>query len=101
MVDFFPPGFWKTVAMLGMILFFVLGIDLLVGARLVGFLSRVLNRKYQVDHAIVKVLTELKKNSDREYDVDRPMISGWGRFVVSGILFFGAAIILMNLMPRL
>lgn len=101
MVDFFPPGFWKTVAMIGMVIFFVLGFDLLMGARFVRLLSRTMNKKFHYDQAIVKVLSDLKKTSDREYDVDAPMLNGWGRFVVSGVLFFGAAIILMNLMPRL
>lgn len=101
MVEFFPPGFWKTVAMLGMILFFILGADLLAGARLTSFLSRTLNRRYQVDQAIAKVLANLQKSSDREYDVDRSMLAGWGRFVISGLLFFGAAMLLLNVMPRL
>ena len=101
MVEFFPAGFWKTVAMIGMILFIVLGLDLLVGARLVTFLGRTLNRKFHYDEIIVKALSDLKRGSDREFDIDRSILSGWGRFVMSGVLFFGAAIILMNLMPRL
>ena len=101
MTEFFPEGFWKAVAMIGMMVFFVLGVDLLLGARLMIFLGRTLNRSFQVDQVIVKILTSLKHNSDRQYDMDRPMLNGWGRFVVSGILFFGAIIILMQLLPRL
>ena len=101
MVEFFPVGFWKTVAMAGMVLFFILGVDLLLGARMVGAFGRILNQKFQFDQIIVKVLSDIKRSSDREYDVDHSVLNGWGRFVLSGILFFGAVTILMNLLPRL
>jgi hypothetical protein len=84
-----------------MIVFFVFGVDLMFGARLVRFLSETANRKFQVDQAIIHALHELKKASDREFDVDSSLIRGWGRFVVSGLLFFGAVMILVNLLPKI
>ena len=101
MDNFFPPGFWKTVAMIGMVVFFILGVDMFLGARMVIFLSKIFNRKFSVDQIMVQALTELKKTSDKEFDVDRSLMSGWGRFVMSGLLVFGGAIILVLLLPSL
>ena len=99
--DFFPAGFWPAVAMVGMVLFLVFGADLLFGSKLVTFLGRVANRKIQVDQLIIQALSNLKKASDKEFDMDKNLLYGWGRFVLSGLLFFGAALILINLLPRL
>ncbi len=101
MVNFFPEGFWKTVAMIGMVLFFIFGLDVLLGARLVSFLNKVTGRRFHVDQAMVRALSDIKKTVDREYDVEHSMLRGWGRFVVSGSLFLGAALILLVLMPLL
>ncbi len=101
MSDFFPQGFWSTVATIGMVVFFVFGVDLLFGSKLISALSRVVNKKYQVDQVVVHALDELKKMSDREYDMERTLLHGWGRFVMSGLLLFGAAMILLNVLPRL
>ena len=101
MVNIFPPGFWRGVVMIGMTLFFVLGVDLVLGARLVIFLSRTMNRKFLYDQFIVKALSDLKKGSDKEFDVEHSMMYGWGRIVMGGLLLFGGALILMSLLPRL
>lgn len=101
MSDFFPAGFWYTVAMVGMCIFFVFGVDLLFGSKLVSLMSRLANKTFHFDQAVVSVLTELKKASDREVDVEKKLLQGWGRFVMSGLLLFGAGIILLNLLPRL
>ena len=101
MDNFFPPGFWRAVAMVGTIVFFVFGVDLLFGARFVSFLSNAVNRKFHVDQVVVQALTDLKKTSDKEFDVDHSLMHGWGRFVMSGLLIFGAAVILMLLLPHL
>ncbi len=101
MVDFFPLGFWKIVAMGGMVLLFAIGIDLLLGARVVVFLSQWTNRKFHVDQVVVRALADLKKNSDREYDMEHSLLHSWGRFIASGILLAGAVLMAVFLMPRL
>lgn len=101
MNNFFPPGFWKMVAEIGMVVFFVLGVDLLVGSRLVTHMSRTMNKKFHVDQIVVHALEALKKNSDKEFDVDHSLLHGWGRFVMSGLLLFGGALILFSLLPRI
>ena len=101
MVQCFPPGFWKSVAMLGMAVFFVLGVDMFMGARLVTFLNRVVNKKYNVDGVLMQALKELKKTSDQEFDLDHSLLHGWGRFVMSGLLLFGGAMILLSVLPNL
>ena len=101
MANFFPAGFWPAVAVTGTIIFLVFGADLMFGAKLIRFLSTFANRKYQVDQVIVNALHEIKKVSDREYDVEHSMTKGWGRFVMGGILFFSAALVLTQLLPRL
>ena len=101
MSDFFPAGFWSVTAIFGMCIFFVFGVDLLFGAKMVSTLSRIFNRKYRVDQAVVAALEEIKKASDREFDIEHALLRGWGRFVMSGILLFSASLILLNVLPRL
>ncbi len=98
-MNFFPDGFWSTTALLGMIVFCVFGVDLLFGAKLISLLSKSANRKFHVDQNILNALRELKNVSDREFDVEHSLIRGWGRFVLSGLLFFGAVMIFINLLP--
>ena len=101
MDNFFPPGFWKTVALLGMLLFFVLGVDLMLGARCIQSLNKFLNKKFHVDEAVVQALVEFKRKTDKEFDLDKSLMRGWGRFVMSGLLLFGGALILLALIPNL
>ena len=101
MSQFFPTGFWTMVAICGMTVFFVFGVDLLFGAKIISSLSRIVNRKYRVDQALVAALEEIKKASDREFDMEHALLRGWGRFVMSGILLFSASLILLNVLPRL
>jgi hypothetical protein len=101
MPNFFPPGFWKTVAELGMLIFFIFGVDLLLGARLVRFLNGSLNKRFQVDQQIINALQDLKKRSDKEFDVDNSLMHGWGRLVMIGLLLFGAALIFLSVLPNL
>jgi hypothetical protein len=101
MGEFFPQGFWPAVATIGMVLFLVFGLDLLFGAKLILGMSRVVNKKFQFDQIVVHALEELKKASDREYDMEGPLLKGWGRFVISGLLLFGALMLFLNVIPRL
>ncbi len=101
MANFFPPGFWSTVATIGMIVFFVLGLDLFFGAKLMTFLSAKLNKSFQVDKIIMRALEDLKSTSDKHFDVDKSIIQGWGRFVMGGMLLFGAALIFLQILPNL
>lgn len=101
MEGFFPQGFWPGVAMIGMVVFLVFGLDLLFGARLVLGMSRLVNRKFQFDQAMIHALERLKKASDREYDMEGPLLKGWGRFVMSGLLFFGASMLFVNVILKL
>ena len=101
MENLFPPGFWRTTALLGMLVFFALGVDLMLGARFITFLNHLFNRKFHVDEAIVQALTEFKRKSDKEFDLDKSLMRGWGRFVMSGLLIFGGALIFMMLLPNL
>jgi hypothetical protein len=101
MSDFFPPGFWSGVATLGMVIFVVFGVDLLFGAKLMAKISKMVNKRIQVDRMVIAALEELKKTSDREFDLEHSILRGWGRFVMSGLLFFGAALLLINVVPQL
>ena len=101
MENLFPPGFWKTVALLGMLVFFALGVDLMLGARFITSLNHLFNKKFHVDEAVMQALTEFKRKSDKEFDLDKSLMRGWGRFVMSGLLIFGGALIFMMLLPNL
>ena len=101
MESLFPPGFWKTVALLGMLVFFALGVDLMLGARFITFLNNFFNKKFHVDEAVMQALTEFKRKGDKEFDLDKSLMRGWGRFVMSGLLIFGGALIFMMLLPSL
>ena len=99
--EFFPHGFWSSVVTLGMVVFIVFGVDLLFGARLMAVVSRILNKQFHVDRMIMNALQELKKTSDREFDVETSILRGWGRFVMSGLLIFGAVLLLTKVIPSL
>ena len=99
MEGFIPQGFWSTLALMGMAVFFVFGVDLIFGAKLIRSVNHMVNKRFHVDQAIVNALADLKKKSDREFDVDQSLTQGWGRFVMSGLLFFGAAMLLLNVIP--
>jgi hypothetical protein len=101
MAEFFPQGFWFNATVVGMVVFLVFGVDLLFGARLVMGLSRVLNKSFHVDQVLIHALEGLKKTSDRAFDVESHLLQGWGRFVVGGLLIFGAGMLMMNLLPNL
>ena len=100
MENFFPPGFWKTVAMSCTVVFFVLGVDFFLGAKLVSRLSRSMNKKFHVDQAVLRLLKWLKEGSDREFDIERSLMNGWGRLVVGGFLIMSGVLVLM-LLPKL
>ena len=87
--------------MSGTVVFFVIGVDLLLGARGIGALSRTMNKKFHIDQIVVKALDTLKKNSDKEFDTERSLMSGLGRLVVSGVLIVGSAVMFILLVPRL
>lgn len=96
-----PPGFWPAVVMIGLVIFLVFGLDLIFGARLMTRVSRRVNKSFQVDQMIIRALDELKKTSDREFDVESSILHGWGRFVMGGLLLFGAGMLLINVLPVL
>lgn len=96
---YIPNGFWAGVAVTGMVIFLVFGVDLLFGAKLMSRVSRTVNKRFQVDQMIVQALDELKKTSDREFDVESSILRGWGRFVMAGLLLFSAALLLINVLP--
>ena len=100
MSEFFPHGFWPMVVMIGMGIFTVFGVDLVFGAKLVKNVSRMVNKSFHVDQAVINLLEALKRNSDREYDMENTLLQGWGRFVAGGVLI-GAAFLLFNLLPSL
>src|SRR3989338_641864 len=101
MANFIPLGFWAAVVMLGMVIFLVFGLVFLFGAKLFALVGRTVNKKFQVDRMIMHALDELKKTSDREFDVESSILRGWGRFVMSGLLIFGAVMLLMSVLPSL
>lgn len=98
-VDF--SGFWKAVATSGMVIFFIFGLDLMLGGRLITALNKFLNRKYEVDKALVNVLKKVREGTDREFNTDRSLMNGWGRFVMAGLLVFGGLFILISILPQL
>ena len=102
MFDFIPSGFWAAIAMIGMIIFLVFGLDLLIfRARVIALVGRIVNKRFQVDQMIMNALGELKKTSDREFNVEHSIMTGWGRFVMSGLLLFGAALLMMFVLPAI
>ena len=99
--DFFPPGFWKMMVTSGAVVFFLLGVDLLLGAKALRWLGQTMNKKFHVDQVVVKGLAMLKQTSDKEFDTERSLMDGWGRFFISGLLLCCGVMMLMLLVPRL
>ncbi len=101
MADFFPPGFWRGAVLITMCVFSVLGVDMLLGSRLMLFMGHTMNKKIHIDDLVVNALAAFKKKSDREFDTERSLLHGFGRLVVSGILFVSVYLMFSLLLPRL
>ncbi len=101
MADFFPPGFWRVAVLATMCVFSILGVDMLLGSRLMLFLGQTMNKKIHIDELVVNALATFKQKSDREFDTERSLLHGVGRFVVSGILFVSVYLMFSLLLPRL
>ncbi len=101
MADFFPPGFWKATVLCTMVVLSVLGLDMLLGSRLMIFMGQTMNKKVHIDDIVVKGLAALKNKSDKEFDTESSLLRGVGRIVVSGILFACVYLMFSLLLPRL
>ena len=102
MDGFFPQGFWMNVAAIVMVAFLLFGVDLLIfKARLVTGLSRIVNKSFHVDQALIRMLEGIKRASDREYDMEQPLLRGWGRGACGAVLIGAAFLLLYNLLPSL
>ncbi len=101
MADFFPPGFWRAAVWLAMVVFTVLGVDMLFGSRLMLSMGRTMNKKIHIDQLVVNALAAFKDKSDREYDTEKSLLHGFGRIVVSAILFVSVFLMFSMLLPRL
>ncbi len=96
-----PQGFWLTVATVMMVIFIIFGIDLvLFKARIVSKVGRMLNKGFNVDKTLVRMLENLKSTSDHQYDVEPTLLNGPGRVVLGCALIVGA-LILFNLLSLL
>lgn len=101
MADFFPNGFWSTLAMLGMAIFVLFGVDLILfKARIAVRVGSLLNKSFHVDRALLRMLESLKSTSDQEFDIENTLLRGRGRFVAGGVLL-AAAFLLFNLLPSI
>ena len=94
-------GFIRNMAISGMAIFFIFGADLALGGRLIGFLNKFLSRRYDVDGAIANTLKKLKRGIDKEINTDIPLTTGWGRFVLSGLLIFGGLFMMLSVLPQI
>ena len=94
-------GFWKTMATSGMVIFFIFGLDLIFGGRLITFLNKFFNQRYDVDKDIVKTLKKFQEGTNKEFNTDRALMQGWGRFVMAGLLVFGGIFVLISVLPYL
>ena len=93
--------FIRNMAISGMAIFFIFGVDLALGGRFIGFLNKFLNRRYDVDGAIANTLNKLKQGIDKEINTDSSLSTGWGRFVLSGLLIFGGLFMMLSVLPQI
>ncbi len=100
MADFFPPGFWKVTVMATMVVLSVLGVDLLLGSRLMMFLGHSMNKKIHIDQLVVNALSAFQKKSNREFDTEASLVKGLGRLAVSGIIFLCVYLMFSQLLPK-
>ena len=98
---FFPVGFWKIAVLIAIAAFSIVGLDLVLGAHFISWLSRTMNKKISVDQQVIDMLAKLKRDSDQEFDMEPTLLRGLGRFVASGILFLCVYLMFAFLLPKL
>ena len=85
----------KNVGLFCVGLFVVVGLDLLLGAKLTIGLGNFFNRKVDMDQLVMRWLTGLRQTGDREIRIDKTILETRLRVFFGLLLFVPATLLLM------
>ena len=69
-----------------MFLFLLVGLDLILGAKLTNKIGNLMNKKVNIDNFALQFLAGMRKSGDKEIDVDNVLLRSKMRTLVGGIL---------------
>lgn len=86
----------KSVGLVASIVGVIIGLDLILGARVTSLLKRVLERSYDFDKTLRNVSDKLNKSFEFDKVVSSPRVK-----VALGLIFFGFSLIILLLIRNM
>ena len=91
----------RTAAMGGVVLFCLVGVDLILGARLMNFLGRTFNKRFDLDKLILLALSGFRQGTEAKVmNVDEAMQKARARVFVGVLLLIPAFLLITFVVLR-
>lgn len=86
---------FRSISIFGAILSFLVGLDLLFGARVICALRKVLDKMVNIDQTIIKILSGARERLDRGLYIDDAIIKTKARVILGAILLLLSMLIIL------
>ena len=91
----------RNAAMGGVVLFCLVGVDLILGARLMNLLGRTFNKRFDLDKLVLLVLTGFRQGTEAKVmNVDEAMQKARARVFVGVMLLIPAFLLITFVVSR-
>jgi len=88
-------GIFKNISIFGAIVSFLVGLDLLFGARVICALRKILDKMFNIDQSIIRILAGVRKGLDRGLYIDDAIIKTKIRVILGAILLLLSILIIL------
>src|SRR5258708_1241724 len=89
----FPLGLLRSISIFISLFLLFIGVDLILGGKIVKALGRFMNKKVDVDSHVIAGLSNLRKSAEHEVHLDYTLLDTGIRLVVSLFLLIAAGMI--------
>ena len=96
-----PLGLLKMVSIAISLFLFFIGLDIVLGGKLVKVLGHFMNKKVDVDSHVIAGLSNLRKNAEREVQVNHTLLDTGIRLIVSLLVLIASAMIFFMIAMRM
>ena len=91
----------RSIALGGVVLFCLVGIDLLIGGRMMNLLGKVFNKRFDVDSLVLTGLASFHKGSEKKMmNVDEAMQQSRARMFMGVMLLIPAVLLVVLVLTR-